>query len=152
MKTTTVCDLCLFLHKICCKMVWKFCEIWIFYGELSSWWAKFCEILSHSVRYGMYAFCSSVHQMNMEKKTEQHHEKKRSLHIKLNQSLRGQVLFFHWSLALAYDLRMWTVQVLARLHICVVSPEPLLFVYAINYKASFPWSVLISKTSFISKV
>ena len=32
-KTTTVCDLCLFLHKICCKMVWKFCEIRIFYGN-----------------------------------------------------------------------------------------------------------------------
>ena len=24
---TTKCDLCLFLHKMCCKMVWKFCEI-----------------------------------------------------------------------------------------------------------------------------
>ena len=32
-KTTIVCDLWLFLHKICCKMVWKFCEIWIFYGN-----------------------------------------------------------------------------------------------------------------------
>ena len=31
-KTTTVCALCLFLHKICCKMVLKFCEIWIFMG------------------------------------------------------------------------------------------------------------------------
>ena len=31
-KTTTVCDLCLFLHKIYCKIVWKFCEIWIFMG------------------------------------------------------------------------------------------------------------------------
>ena len=27
-----LCDLCLFLHKICCKTVWKFCEIWIFMG------------------------------------------------------------------------------------------------------------------------
>ena len=33
MKTTTVCHLCFFLHKICCKIVWKFCEIWIFYGK-----------------------------------------------------------------------------------------------------------------------
>ena len=31
--TTTMCDLCLFLHKICCKMVLKFCEICIFYGN-----------------------------------------------------------------------------------------------------------------------
>ena len=27
MINTTKCDLCLFLHKMCCKMVWKFCEI-----------------------------------------------------------------------------------------------------------------------------
>ena len=33
MKATKVCDLCLILHKICCKMVWKFCEIRIFYGN-----------------------------------------------------------------------------------------------------------------------
>ena len=32
-KTWAVCDLCLILYKICCKMVWKFCEIWIFYGN-----------------------------------------------------------------------------------------------------------------------
>ena len=32
-KTRAVCDLCLFLHTIYCKMVWKFCEIWIFYGN-----------------------------------------------------------------------------------------------------------------------
>ena len=25
---TTKSDLCLFLHKMCCKTVWKFCEIW----------------------------------------------------------------------------------------------------------------------------
>ena len=25
---TTKCDVGLFLHKMCCKMVWKFCEIW----------------------------------------------------------------------------------------------------------------------------
>ena len=51
MKTKTVCHLCLFLHKIFCEMVWKFCEIlW----ELLSRWANFCEILSHSVRHGMY--------------------------------------------------------------------------------------------------
>ena len=32
-KTRAMCDLCLFLNKICCKMVWKFCEIWIFFYE-----------------------------------------------------------------------------------------------------------------------
>ena len=49
-KTTTVCDICLFLHKICCKMVQKFCEIWIFYGNC---WIL-VRFLSHSMRYGMY--------------------------------------------------------------------------------------------------
>ena len=51
-KTTTICDLCFFLHKIFCKMVRKFCEIFLW--ELPSRRAKFFEILSHSVRYGMY--------------------------------------------------------------------------------------------------
>ena len=51
---TTKYDLCLFLHKMCCKMVWKFCEILKILRDLASRWAKFCEILSHSVRYGMY--------------------------------------------------------------------------------------------------
>ena len=36
-------------------MVWKFCEIWKFYGKRSPEGPEFCEILSHSVRYGMYA-------------------------------------------------------------------------------------------------
>ena len=54
MINTTKCDLCLFLHKMCCKMVWKFCLIWKILWELAFRWAKFCEILSHSVRYGMY--------------------------------------------------------------------------------------------------
>ena len=35
-------------------MVWKFCEIWKSYGKRGSEGPKFCEILSHSVRYGMY--------------------------------------------------------------------------------------------------
>ena len=39
-KTTTVCDLCLFLHKICCKMVWKFCEIWNLYGNWFPDWTN----------------------------------------------------------------------------------------------------------------
>ena len=30
---TTKCDVCLFLHKMCFKMVWKFCEIWRAYGN-----------------------------------------------------------------------------------------------------------------------
>ena len=51
---TTKCDLCLFPHKMCYKMVWKFCEIWKILLDLASRWAKFCEILSHIVRYGMY--------------------------------------------------------------------------------------------------
>ena len=54
MINTTKCELCLFLHKIRCTMVWKFCEIWKILWELPSRWAKFCEIVSHSVRYGMY--------------------------------------------------------------------------------------------------
>ena len=37
---TTKCDLCLFLHKMCCKMVWKFCEIWKILWELTSRWAN----------------------------------------------------------------------------------------------------------------
>ena len=35
-------------------MVWKFCEIWKVLQELASRWAKFCEIVSRSARYGMY--------------------------------------------------------------------------------------------------
>ena len=35
-------------------MVWKFCEIWKSYGKWGPEVPKFCEILSHSVRYGMY--------------------------------------------------------------------------------------------------
>ena len=37
-----------------CKMVWSFCVIWKILWELASGWAKFCEILSHSVRYGRH--------------------------------------------------------------------------------------------------
>ena len=36
-------------------MIWKFCEIWKSYGKRGPEEPKFCEILSHSVRYGMYA-------------------------------------------------------------------------------------------------
>ena len=45
-------DLCLFLYKICCglKILWDLIFLW----ELPSRCAKFCEILSHSVRYGIY--------------------------------------------------------------------------------------------------
>ena len=32
-RNSTKCDVCLFFHKICCKMVWKFCEIWKSYGN-----------------------------------------------------------------------------------------------------------------------
>ena len=39
---------------MCCEMVWKFCEIWKILQKLAPRWAKFCEILSHSVRYGLY--------------------------------------------------------------------------------------------------
>ena len=37
------------------QKIWRFCEIWKILWKLASRWAKFCEILSHSVRYGMYA-------------------------------------------------------------------------------------------------
>ena len=40
---------------MCCKMVWKFFEICKILLELASRRAKFCEILSHSERYGMHA-------------------------------------------------------------------------------------------------
>ena len=40
-------------------MVWKFCEIWESYGKWGPEGPKFCEILSHSVRYGMYEPVSS---------------------------------------------------------------------------------------------
>ena len=33
----------------------EFCEIWKSYGKRGPEGPKFCEILSHSVRYGMYA-------------------------------------------------------------------------------------------------
>ena len=36
-------------------MVWKYREIWKSYGQRAPEGPKFCEILSHSVRYGMYA-------------------------------------------------------------------------------------------------
>ena len=35
-------------------MVWKFCEIRKSYGKRGPEGPKFCEILSHSVKYGMY--------------------------------------------------------------------------------------------------
>ena len=56
---TTKCDLCLFLHKMYCKMAWKFCEIWKILWELASRWTKFCKILSHSARYGMYVHANN---------------------------------------------------------------------------------------------
>ena len=56
MINTTKYDLCLFLHKMCCKIVWNFCEIGTVLWELAFRWAKFCEILSHGVRYSMYYF------------------------------------------------------------------------------------------------
>ena len=43
---TIKCDLCLFLHKMCCMMVWKLCEIWKILWELASRLVKLCEILS----------------------------------------------------------------------------------------------------------
>ena len=47
---TTKCDICLFHHNLCCE-IFEICKILL---ELASRWAKFCEILSRSVRYGMY--------------------------------------------------------------------------------------------------
>ena len=44
---TTKCDLCLFLHKMCCQMVWKFCEIckilWVLH-TCRKLWTEICEI------------------------------------------------------------------------------------------------------------
>ena len=51
---TTKCHLCLFRHKIYCKMVSN-SEILKILWELAFRWAKFCEIVSHTVRYSMYA-------------------------------------------------------------------------------------------------
>ena len=42
-------------------MVWKFCEIWKSYGKRGPEGPKICEILSHSVRYGMYATDLDLH-------------------------------------------------------------------------------------------
>ena len=43
-------------------MVQTFCEIWIFVG-IAFKWAKFCEVLFHSVRYGKYvdSGCMNTH-------------------------------------------------------------------------------------------
>ena len=41
-------------------MIWKFCEIWKILWEFASSWVKFCEILSHNVRYGMYEYISCL--------------------------------------------------------------------------------------------
>ena len=49
---------------MCCKMVWKFCEIWKILWELASRWAKFFEISSQSVRYGMYGIRNAGAQKN----------------------------------------------------------------------------------------
>ena len=37
-------------------MVWKVCEILKSYGKRGPEGPKICEILSHSVRYGMYEY------------------------------------------------------------------------------------------------
>ena len=37
-------------------MVWNYCEIWKSYGKHHPKEPKFCEILPHSARYGMYAY------------------------------------------------------------------------------------------------
>ena len=52
-KTTKVCNLFYFFIKSVVK--WSENSVrFDFLWELLSGWAKFCEILSHSVRYGMY--------------------------------------------------------------------------------------------------
>ena len=48
-----MCDLYLFLHEICRKLVWKFCEIWIFYGNCLPDGPNSVRFYL-SVRYGMY--------------------------------------------------------------------------------------------------
>ena len=49
-----MCDLFLILQKIAYLMLWKFCKIKKSSGKWGPEGTKFCEILSHSVRYGMY--------------------------------------------------------------------------------------------------
>ena len=52
MINTKKCDVCLFLHVLLdgLKILWDLKILW----EMASRCAKFCEILSQSVRYGMY--------------------------------------------------------------------------------------------------
>ena len=51
------CDLCVLLHKMCCKMVWKFSEICKIFWELASRWARCCEIEIWQVcKYLLYLF------------------------------------------------------------------------------------------------
>ena len=55
------CDDMFIFCKMCCKMVWKFWEIWKFFWELASRLAKVCEIsclwdfISQCEIYGMYS-------------------------------------------------------------------------------------------------
>ena len=51
-------------------MVWKFCEIWKSYGKWGPEGPKFCEGLSHSVRYGMYAFVWYLYQKETLRKNQ----------------------------------------------------------------------------------
>ena len=56
----TKCDVCQFLHKICCKMVWQFCEIW------KSYWNCLLEG-SNSVRFYLTVWdmaCMEVRRRN----------------------------------------------------------------------------------------
>ena len=60
---TTKCDLCLFLHKMCDKMVWKFCKIWKIFWELAFRWAKFFYLTMWNMAC-MYA-CLSLDQLKI---------------------------------------------------------------------------------------
>ena len=94
-KTRKVCDLCLFLHKISCKIVWKFCEIWIFYGNCLSDWPN-------SVRFYLSVWdmacmsCIPIFMPPTSKKLEGHPQ--------LQRSWRGILLLGHSSICSSHFL------------------------------------------------
>ena len=88
----TKCDVCLFFHKMCSKMVWKFCDIWKILWELASRWAKFCEISSHSVIYGMYETVTQIRLFLKEK-----------FIAWIFQIFTVHALFYHWYMWATHD-------------------------------------------------
>ena len=69
-------------------------------------------------------------------------------HAKLPSMQRVNSKFFGWSFPLAYHIREWTAQVLARLCKCVGSPEPLLLAYTLIALFLYCGSFLKSTLTF----